>query len=83
MLTEYPMAASVGGMSKPRTMPAEQLRAIREEIGIIQAEMAERFNVARESYVRWETGVRKIAGPAVVLAEMLLKQHRDAQKLPG
>lgn len=80
MLTVNAAALSVGDMSKLRTMQPEQLRAIREEIGIIQAEMAERLNVDRVSYVRWETGFRRITGPAVVAAEMLLKQHKDAQK---
>ncbi|MDY6960288.1 MAG: helix-turn-helix transcriptional regulator [Pseudomonadota bacterium] len=82
MLTELPLATKHDGMSKLRTMPPERLRAIREEMDIeTQREMAALMNVDRVTYVRWETGVRKITGPAVILAELLLAKHRDARKI--
>lgn len=64
-------------MSTLRSMSKEKLRAIREGLGLSLTQAAQRFNVARRSYARWEAGDRKIDGPAVIVAEMLEKELRE------
>jgi DNA-binding transcriptional regulator YiaG len=63
-------------MSKLPTMPPEELRAIRTEMGDTQAQAAERYGVDLRSYKRWELGERSIPGPVVVLSGLLLKEFR-------
>lgn len=65
------------------TMEPSELKAIREELGLTQTEMAERLGVKLRGYQAWEAesgiGKRAISGPAVLLARRLLEEYR-AQK---
>ena len=61
------------------TMQPDELRAIREELGLKLREMAARMGVKLRTYQSWEaTGEssRPIQGPAVLLAKRLLEEHR-------
>lgn len=69
-------AAIARSMSKLPTMTAEELRAMRTEMGGTQAEAAVRFGVSTVTYKRWEQGVTDIPGPAVLLSRFLLEAHR-------
>jgi DNA-binding transcriptional regulator YiaG len=67
-------------MEQLPTMTAEELRAIREELGLKQYEAPKLFGVALLTYKRWELGDRKIPGPAVILARKYRDEHRKLQK---
>jgi DNA-binding transcriptional regulator YiaG len=67
-----PMVTSSDVMAPPlKTMTKEKLRSIREGLGLSLTDAAAEFNVGRRSYIRWESGERVIAGPAVVVADIL------------
>jgi DNA-binding transcriptional regulator YiaG len=68
-----------GVMEKLPTMTPEELRAIREELGLKQYEAPKLFGVALLTYKRWELGDRKIPGPAVILARKYRDDHRKLQ----
>jgi DNA-binding transcriptional regulator YiaG len=57
-----------------------ELRAIREELGLQQNEAPQLFGVALNTYKRWERGERSIPGPAVILANKYLDEHRKISK---
>lgn len=63
-------------MTQLPTMTPEELRAIREELGLKQNEAPPLFGVALTTYKRWELGTRSIPGTAVILAQLYLKEHR-------
>jgi DNA-binding transcriptional regulator YiaG len=63
-------------MTKLPSMTPEELRAIREELGLKQYEAPPLFGVALTSYKRWELGERKIPGPVVILARKYIAEHR-------
>lgn len=63
-------------MSDLPTMTPEELRAIREEMGLKQVEAPPLFGVALSSYKKWEMGLRSIPGPAVLLARKYIKEFK-------
>ena len=65
-----------GVMTKLPTMTPEDLRAIREELGLKQYEAPPLFGVALNTYKRWEQGVHEIPGPVAILARIYLDKHR-------
>lgn len=67
-------------MNKLPTMTPEELRAIREELGLQQNEAPPLFGVALNTYKRWERGERSIPGPVVILAKKYIEEHRKLQK---
>ena len=69
-----------GVMEKLPTMTPEELRAIREELGLKQYEAPKLFGVALLTYKRWELGTSKIPGPAVILARKYRDDRRNLQK---
>jgi len=46
----------------------KKLRKLRKEIGLTQSDMAEKFNIKRETYTRYETGA--ITPPADMIANI-------------
>jgi DNA-binding transcriptional regulator YiaG len=69
-------------MQKPiPTMEPSELRAIRDELGLTQIEMAERLGVKLRGYRAWEAesgmSKRAISGPAVLLVRRLLDEYRS------
>jgi DNA-binding transcriptional regulator YiaG len=67
-------------MTNLPTMTPEELRAIREELGLKQYEAPPLFGVALNTYKRWELGTRSMPGPAVLLAQLYLKDHRKLKR---
>jgi DNA-binding transcriptional regulator YiaG len=72
-------------MSDLPTMTAQELRDIRRTLRLTQAEAAPLFGVHLVTYKRWETeqskaNARSIPGPAVLLAQLYLKDHRILNK---
>ena len=65
-----------GIMETLPTMTPEELRAIREELGLKQYEAPRLFGVALVTYKKWELGVSKIPGPAVILARKYIEERR-------
>lgn len=68
-----------GVMEQLPTMTPEELRAIREELGLRQYEAPKLFGVALLTYKKWELGGQKIPGPAVILARRYLDDHRKVK----
>lgn len=50
------------------------VKAIRERLGLSQAEFAHRFGFTTDSVQNWEQGHRKPQGPARVLLKVIEKQ---------
>jgi DNA-binding transcriptional regulator YiaG len=69
-----------GFMEKLPTMTPEELRSIREELGLKQYEAPKLFGVALNTYKRWERGERSIPGPVVILAKKYLDEHRNISR---
>lgn len=80
MIDSIAGAQQNGVMTKLPTMTPEELRAIREELGLKQYEAPELFGVALTSYKRWELGERKIPGPVVILARKYRDDYRKLRK---
>ena len=57
----------------------EYIRALREELGLSWAALANILNVRRRQVEKWERGKRKCKGPAAVLIMML----REKPELVG
>ena len=57
-------------------MTPEELRAVRAEMGDTQERAAQRYGVTITTYKRWELNMRKIPGIAVILSQLLLRDHR-------
>lgn len=49
----------------------EQLRELRANLRLSQAEMAEKFLVSRRTYQDWERGTSGISGPAIVVFNLI------------
>ncbi len=58
-------------VARSRRQWAEALRAIRDELGITQVEMAERVGVSARTWISWENR----QGAPGRLAQALLRQH--------
>lgn len=67
-------------MSKLPTMSAAEINRIRERLQKKQREMAELLGVDLRTYQRWEANDRNIPGPAVLLAQRLLRDHEKFTK---
>ena len=57
-------------------MTPQDLRAIRDELGITQYALGERVGVRSQTVWRWEHGRSRIPGPAAKLIEMLVQDAR-------
>jgi len=50
---------------------AEELKTIRDQLGLTQGELAEKLGVARNTITRWEMGIRHIPEPVARLVRLL------------
>jgi DNA-binding transcriptional regulator YiaG len=62
-------------MPTPR-MKGSQLLWLRKELKYSQTQMAAVMGVTSNTIARWERGVVRIPGPAVVLAKLMLEIHK-------
>lgn len=60
-----------------KPMPAEEIRAIRAQLGCTQAEFAVLLNVPKVTAISWENGTRKPSGAALRLLA-IAKRHPEA-----
>jgi putative transcriptional regulator len=60
-----------------KSMPAKEIRAIREQLGYTQMEFAALLNVPKVTAVSWENGTRKPSGAALRLLAVA-KHHPEA-----
>lgn len=56
-------------------MTPEEFRALRERLGLSQEKLARRLDVSQNTVARWESGSRKISGPAAVLLRLFVDMH--------
>jgi len=61
-------------------MKPEELKVIRERLGLSQAALAEMIGVARETVARWETGTRRITEPAARLIGRIAAEKKSKKK---
>jgi len=52
--------------------------AVRTELGLSQAQLAELLGIDQSSISNWETGKTKPSGPSRMLLQRLLAEHRVA-----
>jgi len=55
--------------------------AIRQRLGLTQAEFAERFSLNLHSVVQWEQGKRQPEGAAKVLLALIAADHKAVERL--
>lgn len=56
------------------TMSASEVTAIRESLGLTQAELARRVGTSQAAVCMWEKGIRRPGGPAGVLLQQLREE---------
>lgn len=61
-------------MSKLETMSPQELRDIRERLGLSTAAMAEKLNITQRAYQRLESGDRVIRGATVPLVRHFVEK---------
>jgi transcriptional regulator with XRE-family HTH domain len=61
-------------------MTPADLRAIRERLGLTQAELAERIGVTDRSMRRYESGEHSISRPIAMLIESIRPRRRKQQQ---
>lgn len=59
----------------PFTLPPEELREIREVLGMSQTQLAGELGVSFNTYWRWEKGCRGVPGPARMALLLMLKER--------
>jgi transcriptional regulator with XRE-family HTH domain len=52
-------------------MTTEELKTLRDRLGLTQGELAEKLGVARNTITRWEMGIRHIPEPVARLVRLL------------
>ncbi len=69
----------------PKTVKSEDIKMIRNILGMTQKEFAEFTNVSKRTVERWESTDEDISGPITVLLDMLIKDLELPEKLsiPG
>ena len=60
--------------SKARTWDAGRVRALREQLGLTQAELAEELNVRQQTVSEWETGAYQPRGASEKLLSMVAER---------
>lgn len=65
----------------PDYINADDVKLIREILGMTQKEFAEFVNVSKRTVERWETTDEEIKGPITLVADLLIKNHDYASKL--
>jgi len=61
-------------------MTGQELKALRQQMGLTQKELAEKLGVPWNTVARWEVGMRKIFEPVARLVHYLAKEVRAEQK---
>jgi len=57
-----------------------ELKALRQQMGLTQAELAEKLGVPWNTVARWEVGMRKIFEPVARLVQYLAKEMQAEKK---
>ncbi len=65
----------------PTTVTADDIKLVREILGMTQKEFSEFVNVSKRTVERWESTEEPITGPITVLLDMLIKNHDLPQTL--
>ncbi len=65
----------------PKCITAEEIKLIREILGMTQKEFAEFVNVSKRTVERWEYSTEPITGPITFLADMLIKDNELPDRL--
>jgi DNA-binding transcriptional regulator YiaG len=61
-------------------MKPEQLKALRDKLGVTQAELAARLDVTRDAVTSWETGRNPISTMTRLAVEHLVYMERKRRK---
>lgn len=64
------------------TITAEEIRAIRQRLGVSQSELAERMGLTRDAVANWENGRNSPNGASEVLLRQLEKAAQS-KKIPA
>lgn len=70
-------------MQSVATLPVvkpEELRRIREELGLTQEELAQEIGVHRVTIAKWEAGDRGISEPIARLVEKIRAEHKRRKR---
>ena len=65
----------------PDHIRSEDVKLIRDMLGMTQREFADFTNVSKRTVERWESTEDEIAGPITVLVDMIVRNHDIPQKL--
>ena len=65
----------------PTGVTAEEIKLVREILGMTQKEFAEFVNVSKRTVERWESTDEQITGPITVLSDLIIKNHGLAEEL--
>lgn len=65
----------------PDHIRSEDVKLIRDILGMTQREFADFTNVSKRTVERWESTEDEIAGPITVLVDMIVRNHDIPQKL--
>ena len=61
-------------------MTGQELKALRQQMGLTQKELAKKLGVPWNTVARWEVGMRKIFEPVARLVHYLAKEVKKGQK---
>jgi DNA-binding transcriptional regulator YiaG len=60
-------------------MTAREVAAIRDELGLTQAEFAALLRTSQSAVSQWETGATRVSGP---VSELIRMKHAEARARP-
>lgn len=61
-------------------MTGQELKVLRQQMGLTQKELAEKLGVPWNTVARWEVGMRRIFEPVARLVQYLAKEVRAEQE---
>ncbi len=61
-------------------MTGQELKTLRQQMGLTQKELAEKLGVPWNTVARWEVGMRRIFEPVARLVQYLAKEVRAEQE---
>lgn len=62
------------GMAKVRIPTPEEVKAVREKLGLTQAEAAEKVGTSQGQWAAWESGDRKPSRQSALLIDLLRRK---------